>query len=130
MRDDFSENPEDGGWTHDMLNHTKFRLNDVVEIITKFGMVLVGLIVCNKHDIIRIADPCRVFFTPIQDPTTNKVKYTISLLPLRVIGDDNFAQFKIDDISNISTVTSLEYVKLWDNNVEEFAKLWNKFSEN
>lgn len=129
MEDYVSDNPEDAGQTHDMLDHTKFKLNDVVEIITRFGMCIVGLVVCNKYDVIRLADPCKVFFVPTHDTSSDKIRYTITIQPWRMLGDENFAQFKIDDISNITKVTSLEYIKLWDKNSREFAKFQYEFGE-
>lgn len=118
-----TDDPEEAGWSHTQLDFSQFKLNDLVEIITKHGLCIVGIIVCNKYNIVRIADPCKAVIQPIQIEK-NKLQYITSLFPWRTMGDDNYAQFNFNDISNISKVTSPEYWHLWANNMKEFAKIW------
>lgn len=122
-----SDNPEDAGWTHNKLDVSKIKLNDVIEIITKTGLCIVGCVVCNKDDIIRIADPCKAEFEYISDERKKGAYFfTIKFYPWRLYGDDNFAQFKLDDISNISKVTSRKYIEHWIYTMRQFAEFWFK----
>lgn len=121
-----TEDPEEAGFCHMVIDYNSFKLNDLVEVITNFGICVVGVIVCNKYEIIRLADPCKVMIQPFNKPESNTIQYMTAMLPWRTIGDDNYAQFKKNDISNISKVNSIEFIKLWRSNVDEFARLWYK----
>jgi len=119
-----SDNPEDAGWTHVKLNIEKIKLNDVVELNTKTGLRLIGCVVCNKDNIIRIADPCEIKFEYIKNEDDDLYRFMTIFYPWRLFGGENFAQFEINDISNISRVESRKYVEKWVDAFKSFAHYW------
>lgn len=73
---------------------------------------LIGLVFVNDNSIITLADPCIINVKKVEDKDKNTLHFITDMLPYRIVGDDNFATFNYNNLSNISIVSSEKFISM------------------